>query len=627
MPNIHKLIEGGDEYLPFALGREKALRRTGLKYVAQSYQIGGVKVRIRLEGEHSYISIKSTKPGEYTALPHSNAHPLGVNDNDKKPEAVIGFVDGAPKVKENKRVLTGRNDWRKGKDVLTYDSYPQRYRITGPGAARMGWERPNIYVGGTKVITDVSVNGGLSTFFVKGAGKITAEGESFYLIASNNYDSTKLFIAASKVGSGGWNIIGEVPIPSGYVASDPAYFSPDGTKFNTIIRTPTDDDTAYDGRKLSGTIAATPSTNGVTLAASGTVGGDLLVKTVWEPETGSVVNQVDGPTAVNLGFFENITTRSYYTTGGSAVLFWRVNAVSNVTQYDQVNLTRYKFDYTIPIAFDYSDTSEEIPVTVRVVVERESRVHTNYFAVEHGQGSSSSGTESSSGDTSGPYTDTESDPTADDRWHAAELALSEEKAALAYTETSLDETSQGQLLFGGTAIATVPWTDIKFSKFIQNNNTTYNGNYKFERHNIVAADARTQAIVVGEASCVGTLYEMASGIPAYNVGTRTLKLKAKHKASERELTVDVGSGTPFIPSATAPTYYHLLFGCTANGNYASRDGDTFVASITSAQGSQTTGFPARIESLVFITGDKNTPKALFSIGGEGQFDLSPISVF
>lgn len=55
----HKMVQGGDEYLPFARSRIKALRTTGLKYASQAFEIGGAQVRVRIAGDQEYIEIES----------------------------------------------------------------------------------------------------------------------------------------------------------------------------------------------------------------------------------------------------------------------------------------------------------------------------------------------------------------------------------------------------------------------------------------------------------------------------------------------------------------------------------------------------------------------------------------
>ena len=54
----HKLILGGEQYLPFARSRIKALRATGLLYAGQQFEMGDASVKVRIAGEHAYIRIE-----------------------------------------------------------------------------------------------------------------------------------------------------------------------------------------------------------------------------------------------------------------------------------------------------------------------------------------------------------------------------------------------------------------------------------------------------------------------------------------------------------------------------------------------------------------------------------------
>lgn len=53
----HKLITGGEQWLPFARSRIKALRALGNPYACQRYEIDGAHVEIRIAGEHEYIRL------------------------------------------------------------------------------------------------------------------------------------------------------------------------------------------------------------------------------------------------------------------------------------------------------------------------------------------------------------------------------------------------------------------------------------------------------------------------------------------------------------------------------------------------------------------------------------------
>jgi hypothetical protein len=53
----HKLILGGEQYLPFARSRIKALRAMGLTHASQQFEVDGVSIKVRTDGEHNFIRI------------------------------------------------------------------------------------------------------------------------------------------------------------------------------------------------------------------------------------------------------------------------------------------------------------------------------------------------------------------------------------------------------------------------------------------------------------------------------------------------------------------------------------------------------------------------------------------
>lgn len=54
----HKLILGGEQYLPFARSRIKALRAGGLQYATQRFALPDATVRVQIAGDHEYIQIE-----------------------------------------------------------------------------------------------------------------------------------------------------------------------------------------------------------------------------------------------------------------------------------------------------------------------------------------------------------------------------------------------------------------------------------------------------------------------------------------------------------------------------------------------------------------------------------------
>lgn len=54
----HKIIEGGEQYLPFARSRIKALRAGGQRYASQRFEVDGVSIDVQIVDDEEYIRIK-----------------------------------------------------------------------------------------------------------------------------------------------------------------------------------------------------------------------------------------------------------------------------------------------------------------------------------------------------------------------------------------------------------------------------------------------------------------------------------------------------------------------------------------------------------------------------------------
>ena len=61
----HKLIIGGEQYLPFARSRIKALQATGLEYASQRFEVDGASVGVRITPGHEYISLSGGGGANY----------------------------------------------------------------------------------------------------------------------------------------------------------------------------------------------------------------------------------------------------------------------------------------------------------------------------------------------------------------------------------------------------------------------------------------------------------------------------------------------------------------------------------------------------------------------------------
>jgi len=65
----HKLIRGGEQYLPFARSRIKALRANGAQYASQKYIMpGGEQVEVQIVGPQSFIRITGGQPAVFSGV-------------------------------------------------------------------------------------------------------------------------------------------------------------------------------------------------------------------------------------------------------------------------------------------------------------------------------------------------------------------------------------------------------------------------------------------------------------------------------------------------------------------------------------------------------------------------------
>lgn len=148
----HKLITGGEQYLPFARSRIKALRATGLAYASQQFELGDASVKVRVSGEHEFITIEAS--GGFTA----------VYPNVQYPETVSDTVDllGNPKAK----LLTGTFPATEINPAWFYTSAKSKTRFgTTPFSAhRLRMSRPSVELAsvGQPVPLDLSTRTGVT---------------------------------------------------------------------------------------------------------------------------------------------------------------------------------------------------------------------------------------------------------------------------------------------------------------------------------------------------------------------------------------------------------------------------------------------------------------------------------
>ncbi|MFM2253811.1 MAG: hypothetical protein RJB68_2148 [Pseudomonadota bacterium] len=235
------------EYLPFARSRIKAMRATGLKYASQQFDVNGVLVRVRTEGDQSYISI-SGQSGEYLVTPTSFEHLDGNGSppslkcslekkkkNDDSEEAALTFGG------RTKRGLldwlsydgqTEAGDVKYGKDCITYNAnFAGRYRAATHVAENFVW------VNGKKVDIGMTPSGaGLKKVTIKGVNisfVFVAHRPSPYLLDTYYFD-----LADVVDGSVVPTLLDSRPAPPGtgftdYIYSQPVHFCGECNAFVT----------------------------------------------------------------------------------------------------------------------------------------------------------------------------------------------------------------------------------------------------------------------------------------------------------------------------------------------------------------------------------------------------------
>jgi hypothetical protein len=258
VPQIHKLLKGGgEEFLPFALAREKTLRSTGLQYASQSFEVDGAKIKVRLEGSQSFIEIEK-QSGGYVCLPHSTPHPDGVLFDAQGqrigPEAQIRVSsDGAThesgiKVTEHKTLETGTIDWqgKQGSKVKL---------ITAPGLSR--YQRlsafvpasidtsPHFFYEGKKYEVSVMLDGQLRQLELLGFAIAAAEPDMFIVVAVDPTNYGDVVFLTRDTDSIDWvvrrrNLRPAVPdaeaVDGTRVFGDRWHFSEDGLTAVTLAR-------------------------------------------------------------------------------------------------------------------------------------------------------------------------------------------------------------------------------------------------------------------------------------------------------------------------------------------------------------------------------------------------------
>ncbi len=174
----HRLITGESaQWLPFARSCVAKLKRLGLPYASQSFEIDGASIKVRIEPGHEYIRIEG-EGDWYSIFPRSKEHIGGITtilDAEGKEKTVTPYAIAQPtnKVQLHKHYQTGRFDWVSfdgykkdgtesyGKHLITFDGDTMgRYPIAFDPGFYVSWvDMQNIVINGKLAVFSSPVSG------------------------------------------------------------------------------------------------------------------------------------------------------------------------------------------------------------------------------------------------------------------------------------------------------------------------------------------------------------------------------------------------------------------------------------------------------------------------------------
>lgn len=354
----HKLILGGEQYLPFARSRIKALRATGLLYASQQFEVDGVSIKVRIAGEHDYISLDAKREGQYLILPADLANPNGGSQSGGAAEAIMNVKDATLKIRKHASEKAGTVDWKNWKtgeelEILTYDhGMTTRYRV---GLQTISDAVPRIWVGGKSISTGGrKVMGACIATFVIG-GK-TVKRKVFITRVGNQVTAYAAPVGLSSV----WTAIGVsaagvesyveyrgFTYPTEFL--DPFFFDGSGTKGISLM---SPSGSVLGKRIVRCSLSASESDGVVTVACAFTVGEQVGGVTEI---TSNLVTPAPGGEWVPAG---------QITVGEPGYTFSAGYEVNRVTysNWASSNIRSGQSEERL-IGADYSSTGEELLVT------------------------------------------------------------------------------------------------------------------------------------------------------------------------------------------------------------------------------------------------------------------------
>lgn len=272
----HRLITGGHEFLPFARSCVAKLKKLGLPYADQSYEVNGVSIKVRIEPGHEYIKIEGGQKW-YSIFPRSLQHRGGittVTDENGVVTTVTPYAKARPHnaAQLHKHYQTGSHDWvsfdgyadddtvKYGKRLITFsgDAVGRYPLAMGAGPYDCWTELQNIIINGmhakfTRVVSGIAIKDVVSVEGVKTSYVVYASASH---LPNSTADLEFYSVPLSEVFTAGHTDtkIGSTINVPGYIRQ-PIFFDGLGAGFASVLTTYLHDSTTTTST-LKGKISA-----------------------------------------------------------------------------------------------------------------------------------------------------------------------------------------------------------------------------------------------------------------------------------------------------------------------------------------------------------------------------------
>lgn len=383
MAIIHKIVEGGEQYLGWALQRERVMRKQGGSR-STKYDLGDAEVEIRVVGNQSFVTIRSVG---VTAVPKTPEYVIRPSDMSDVPDSPIAAVqrgsvdvalaDATLSVSGDPPLPVGNVDWMStdGKYHLSWDAPAwNRYPVN------MLWDNEAtksvnsyyqtsdyIYYKGKKVTLRTSTG---SNIAVLGAAVATLDGTRQLVCAgrtaTDQASTTRFYAKPFKPVEDGvsvlyMNEIGNITISGGYTPY-PFYFSSDGTKCCSL---------ATNGYSFWGATGdSAPAISNLLTAVYSSSNGSMAIDIVLDEGKNltewSESGDINAPGGAGTSTHEVVIIDTGYDIDGA--ILWQTYFVLDTTNYTYSSSSATSSK--VPIGVDFKNGSTA-PVVVYVLSRSE----------------------------------------------------------------------------------------------------------------------------------------------------------------------------------------------------------------------------------------------------------------